>query len=129
MAAIAKTSFLVRLLRKKTKIRMEDIAEILNLLTECAAEAFFEANPAEKEIVNFGVFNAYWKNTNLGPGIFFKPSKPFQKHTARVKYEQKTELAVKLYAKMLPKNRERAAKRIEKNAQDIVAKNTIKQKK
>ena len=122
MPSIGKETFLVKEIHRKTKIRTEDIAEILNLLPECLAEAFFQANPAEKEGVNFGAVIAHWKNTNLGPGIFFKPSKTFNKHTLVVKYKQNTPLATLLFEKMLPFNRKSAVKFIESNTQNIDSK-------
>lgn len=118
MASIGKDQFLVKILRQKTKIKTEDIAEILNLLPECLSEAFFEANPDEKELVNFGAILMFWKDTNFGPGIFFRPSRGFRKRFLMTKYMRKTSLAITLYNKMVPNNREKAINRIEKLLQD-----------
>jgi hypothetical protein len=121
MASIGKNQFLVRLLHAKTKIKIDDIAEVLNLLPECLAEAFFEANPGEKQALNFGAFTINWRNTNLGPGFVFKPSKSFIKHTSRIRIEQKHDLAVLLLEKMLPIVKERVLGRLEKEKENISA--------
>lgn len=119
MASIGKNQFLVRLLHAKTKIKIDDIAEILNLLPECLAEAFFESNPGEKQVLNFGALTINWRNTNLGPGFVFKPSGTFIKHASRIRFEQKYDLAVLLLEKMLPINQQRVSKSIEKEDQNI----------
>lgn len=119
MASIGKNQFLVHLLHKKTKIKIDDVAEILNLLSECLAEAFFEANPGEKKSVNFGFLNAYWRKTNLGPGMVFKPSTTFIEQVSRIKVEQKYELASLLFKKTLPTIQERILKSVEKASKNI----------
>jgi len=127
MPKIGKDSYFIRLISKKTKIKPQDIFDVLMAFSECAAEAFFEANPAEKERVNFGAFTAYWKMTNFGPGFFFNASTLFEKHTALIRYEQNSLLATQLYQKMLPINRERVAKRAESIKQNIAEKKPKKQ--
>lgn len=123
MPSIGPNSTLVKILHKKTKIKSVDIIDLLRALPEGIAEAFFQANPDEKEPVNFGALNVHWKNTNLGPGIFFKPASVFQKHVSRIKYEQKTAFATTLYEKMLPINRERVVKSIETSTQNFAKNN------
>ena len=122
MPKLGKESYIVRLLAKKTKVKPEDIFDLLMALPECLSEAFFEAEPDEKVRVNFGAFLIYWKDTNLGPGIFVEPSESFNKALAMTKYKQMTLLATKLYGKTLPINRERIAKRAESSQQNIAAK-------
>ena len=119
MASIGKNQFLVKLIHAKTKIKIDDIAEVLNLFTECLAESFFEANPGEKQPVNFGFLNAYWRKTNLGPGMVFKPSKTFIEHVSRIKVEQKYELAILLFEKTLPTIQERISRSVEKASKNI----------
>lgn len=119
MASIGRNQFLVKLIHAKTKIKIDEIAEVLNLLSECLAEAFFEANPGEKQALNFGLLNAYWRKTNLGPGMVFKPSKNFIEHVSRIKVEQKYELATLLFEKTLPTIQERILKSVEKVSKNI----------
>lgn len=113
MPKLGKEHYFVRLLAKKTKIKPEDIFDFIMALPECLAEAFFEENPAEKELVHFGFVTMYWRMTPLGPSIFFFPSYSFKKCATKLKFEKKTDLAAHLYEKMIDRNKQQVDKRFE----------------
>jgi len=102
MPSIGKDTFFVRLIAKKTKIKAEDIVDILRVIPECMAEAFLEANPDEKKPVYFGANKAHWKQTGLGPAIVFSATKTFISRINKDKIEKIHPLSAKLWDLSLP---------------------------
>jgi len=118
MAAISKESFFVKLLAKKTKIKTEDIIDILKAIPGCMAEAFLEANPVAKEAVYFGINTAQWKHTPFGPTVVFSPTKTFKERMVKLKLEQNYPLAKQLYDLMMPITQQRVAEKAKKGRYD-----------
>lgn len=109
---IGNKGFLVRLIKAKTKISTEDIQEILHILPECMAEAFIQANPKEKELVDLGPVSGFWRPaTRWGPSVQLKAKKAFGEALTRLRYEKNYPLASQLYEMMHPKTKERVSER------------------
>jgi len=102
MPSIGKDTFFVKLLHRKTKIKTEDIVDILKAIPECMAEAFLEENPDEKKPVYFGVNKAHWKQTGLGPAIVFSATKTFISRINKDKIEKTYPFSSKLWELSLP---------------------------
>lgn len=102
MPSIGKDAFIVRLLHLKTKIKTEDIVDLLKALPECMAEAFLEANPDEKKPVYFGANKVHWKQTGLGPAIVFSATKTFTNRINKDKVEKTYPFSAKLWELSLP---------------------------
>lgn len=120
MPSLSKNTFLVQLLAAKTKMKMQDILDILDLLPECMAEAFLQADPEVNEKVFLGVGTLYWKKaTKWGPSFIILPTKVFYRTLTRLRMEKEYPLAEKLWNLMHPLSRERALEAIEKRGDDF----------
>lgn len=102
MGAIGQHNFLVQLLKAKTKVKAQDIVDILKALPECMAEAFLEAAPDEKKPVYFGANKVHWKQTGLGPAIAFSATESFKNRINRDKIEKTYPFSAKLWDLSLP---------------------------
>lgn len=94
-----KSGRLVQLINQKTKIKKDEISDILAILPDVIAELFFESNPEEKEHVFFPMFSIMWqKSYRNGSMTKTKKSQPLVQAILRQKKLQKTPLAIKLLA-------------------------------
>ena len=104
MPSLARKSSLVKMICTKTKIKPVNVIDVLRILPECMAEAFIQANPAEREVIDMTCVSMYWnKGNKWGPYITMKPSKKFKVYLTKLRYEKKYPLAEKLFDLMHPK--------------------------
>lgn len=100
MGPIGKNTPLVELLFQKTKVKKEDIIDILKQLPECMAEAFLMSNPPEKKHIEVGGIAISWHSSKVkDPWIALKLAKAFKIHFSRLKNEKKYPLAKILSSK------------------------------
>lgn len=112
MPALGRKSPLVKMICARTKIKPVNVIDVLRILPECMAEAFIQANPAEREVIDMTCVSMCWnKGNKWGPHITIKPAKKFKEHFTKLRYEKNYPLAVELFDLMHPKTKERVLKK------------------
>ena len=109
MPGIGKNHPLVTLIHQKTKIKKQDIVDMLKVMPECMVEAFITENLEANKPMDMGGVSLRWKTGGIwGPFLQFKATPALKSHFTRFRIEKKYPLAVKLFDLMHPKSKERA---------------------